>query len=150
MKAALGYGALAVGAGASTIGICALIAGWRLADPKLLRIGRRCVFVVFAASIAAAAVMEWALLDRDFSLRYVAENSARGTPTLFTITALWAALEGSILLWSVILGGYITFAALKFRRRATTRSSSWRPPPVWWSRCSSSRSCSGPPTPSPS
>ena len=118
MKAALGYGALAVGAGASTVGICALIAGWRLADPKLLRIGRRCVFVVFAASIAAAAVMEWALLDRDFSLRYVAENSARGTPTLFTITALWAALEGSILLWSVILGGYITFAALKFRRRA--------------------------------
>ena len=36
---------------------------------------------------------------------------------LYTITGLWAALEGSILLWSVILGGYLTFVAFKFRKR---------------------------------
>ena len=41
-----------------------------------------------------------------------------GTPLLFTITGLWAALEGSILLWALILGGYLTFVALKFRKRA--------------------------------
>ena len=62
--------------------------------------------------------MEWALLTHDFSLRYVAENNAIGTPLLYTITGLWAALEGSILLWAVILGGYLTFVALKFRKRA--------------------------------
>ncbi|HEX9466937.1 MAG TPA: heme lyase CcmF/NrfE family subunit, partial [Acidimicrobiia bacterium] len=118
MKAALGYGVIALGAGACVVGISASLAGLQMRDPLLLRIGRRCVFVVLGAAVAAAGVMEWALISHDFSLRYVAENNARGTPLLFTITGLWAALEGSILLWAVILGGYLTFVAYRFRRRA--------------------------------
>ncbi len=117
MKAAFGYAALALGAGACIVGISALIAGIRMHDAVLLRIGRRCVFVVLLAAVLAAAMMEWALISHDFSIRYVAENNARGTPLLFTITGLWASLEGSILLWGVILGGYLTFVAHKFRRR---------------------------------
>jgi cytochrome c-type biogenesis protein CcmF len=119
VKAVLGYAALAVGAGACVVGISALIAGVRMRDAMLLRLGRRCVFVVFGAAIAAAGVMEWALISHDFAIRYVAENNARGTPLLFTITGLWASLAGSILLWGVILGGYLTFVAWKFRARVT-------------------------------
>ena len=63
--------------------------------------------------------MEWALLTHDYSLRYVAENNARSTPLLFTITGLWAALEGSILLWILILAGYLAVTAYHFRRRAS-------------------------------
>src|SRR5215471_15205663 len=118
MKAALGYAALAIGAGACIVGISALIAGLRMRDGMLLRVGRRAVFVVLGAAIAAAGVMEWALISHDFSIRYVAENNARGTPLLFTITGLWAALAGSILLWTLILGGYLAFVTHKFRRRA--------------------------------
>src|SRR3954471_24286479 len=117
MKAALGYAAVAFGAGAAVFGICALLAGLQLRDEFLLRFGRRCVYVVLIAAIAAAGVMEWALVSHVFSLRYVAENNATGTPLLYTITGLWAALEGSILLWAVILGGYLTFIAFKFRKR---------------------------------
>jgi cytochrome c-type biogenesis protein CcmF len=117
VKAALGYTSLAIGASAAVVGICALIAGLRLHDSLLLRVGRRCVFVVLGAALAAAGIMEWALISHDFSLQYVAENNARGTPLLFTITGLWAALAGSILLWALILSGYLTFVALKFRRR---------------------------------
>jgi cytochrome c-type biogenesis protein CcmF len=87
-------------------------------DAMLLRVGRRAVFVVLGAALAAAGVMEWALISHDFSIRYVAENNARGTPLLFTITGLWAALAGSILLWAVILGGYLSLVVHKFRRRA--------------------------------
>src|SRR5262245_63169533 len=86
-------------------------------DAMLLRVGRRAVFVVLGAALAAAGVMEWALISHDFSIRYVAENNARGTPLLFSITGLWAALEGSILLWALILAGYLVFVARKFRRR---------------------------------
>jgi cytochrome c-type biogenesis protein CcmF len=118
VKAALGYASVAFGAGAAVIGITALLAGLQLRDATLLRFGRRCVYGVLFFAIAAAAVMEWALLSHDFSLRYVAENNATGTPLLYTITGLWAALEGSILLWAVILGGYLTFVAVKFRKRA--------------------------------
>ncbi|HEY3671016.1 MAG TPA: heme lyase CcmF/NrfE family subunit [Acidimicrobiia bacterium] len=117
MKAALGYAAVAFSGGAAVVGITALLAGLQLHDAFLLRFGRRCVYAVLIFAVAAAGVMEWALISHDFSLRYVAENNATGTPLLFTITGLWAALEGSILLWAVILGGYLTFVAFKFRKR---------------------------------
>jgi cytochrome c-type biogenesis protein CcmF len=118
VKAAFGYAAIAFGAGASVIGITALLAGLQLKDAALLRFGRRCVYGVLFFAVAAAGVMEWALLSHDFSLEYVARNNATGTPLLYTMTGLWAALEGSILLWAVILGGYLTFVAVKFRKRA--------------------------------
>ena len=113
MKAALGYGAVAFGTGISIIGITLLLAGLQLRDRTLLRFGRRCVFAVLFAAVAAAGVMEWALLSHDFSIRYVAENNSTSTPLLYTITGLWAALEGSILLWAVILGGYLTLRGLE-------------------------------------
>jgi cytochrome c-type biogenesis protein CcmF len=69
--------------------------------------------------------MEWALLTHDFSLRYVAENNARATPLLFTVTGLWAALEGSILLWTLVLGGYLAYMAHRFRARATDPVVAW-------------------------
>jgi cytochrome c-type biogenesis protein CcmF len=118
VKAALGYSAIAIGASASVVGIAALVAGLRMHDAMLLRVGRRAVFVVLGGALAAAGIMEWALISHDFSIRYVAENNARGTPLLFTITGLWAALAGSILLWALILGGYLAFVTHKFRRRA--------------------------------
>ena len=82
-----------------------------------MRSGRACVFVVLGGALVAVGAMEWALLSHDFSIRYVAENNARSTPTLFTITGLWAALEGSILLWVLILAGYLSFTAHRFRAR---------------------------------
>jgi cytochrome c-type biogenesis protein CcmF len=118
VKAALGYASVALGAGAAIVGITASLAGLQLRDQFLVRFGRRCVFAVLLAAVAATAVMEWALLSHDFSIRYVAENNATATPLLYTISGLWASLEGSIILWSLILAGYLAFAAVKFRTRA--------------------------------
>ena len=125
MRAALGVLALAVGTSAAVLGIATLGLGLRRGDERLLRNGRRYVFVVLAAAALAAAAMEWALLTHDFSIEYVAENNARATPLLFTITGLWAALEGSILLWALVLGGYLAFMARRFRERATDPLVAW-------------------------
>jgi cytochrome c-type biogenesis protein CcmF len=125
MKALLGIFALAVGASAAGLGIITLAVGLRRHDDRLLVLGRRFVFSVLLAALLAVGVMEWALLTHDFSLRYVAENNARATPLLFTITGLWAALEGSILLWALVLGGYLTFVAHRFRSRATDPLVAW-------------------------
>ncbi len=59
----------------------------------------------FAALLGAAACMEVALVTHDFSVAYVAEVGSRETPLLYTMASLWAALEGSILLWALMLGG---------------------------------------------
>ena len=94
-----------------------LLRGVLRGNTAALRQGRMCVFVVLVGAVVAVGAMEWALISHDFSIRYVAENNARATPLLFTITGLWAALEGSILLWVLMLGGYLSFVAHRFRRR---------------------------------
>ena len=64
------------------------------------------VIGLVAGAVLAMGALEFALLTDDFSLRYVAENHTRSTPLFFTITAGWAALEGSIVLWGLVLAGY--------------------------------------------
>ncbi|HEX7521768.1 MAG TPA: heme lyase CcmF/NrfE family subunit [Acidimicrobiia bacterium] len=125
MIAPLGYLALTVGMAGAISGISILAVGLRRHDTRLLRLGRVTVFVVLGAAVAAVAVMEWALITHDFSIKYVADNNARSTPLLFTITGLWAALEGSILLWVLILAGYLTAVAVKFRARVTDPLVAW-------------------------
>src|SRR5690242_9368733 len=125
MRAALGILGIALGGGASGVGVFLLGLGIKRQNLELIRAGRRCVFVVLGAAIVAVVAMEWALLSHDFSIKYVAENNARSTPLLFTITGLWAALEGSILLWVLILAGYIAVTAHRFRARLADPMVAW-------------------------
>ncbi len=45
-----------------------------------------------------------AFVEHDFSVRYVAENSNTALPLLYRMAAVWGAHEGSMLLWTCILG----------------------------------------------
>ena len=125
MKSALGYGAVTVGFFAALFGVLTLAVGLRRRDPRLLLSGRRFVAMVLAAAVVAALVMEWALLTHDFSIEYVAENHSRATPLLFTIASMWGALEGSILLWALVLAGYLAVTVRRFRDRAEDHLVAW-------------------------
>ncbi|MBQ1016819.1 heme lyase CcmF/NrfE family subunit [Micromonospora sp. D93] len=59
------------------------------------------------AAATACAVLEAALLRHDFSVRFVAENGGRHVPVYYTVTSLWSAMDGSLLLWLLVLGGYV-------------------------------------------
>ncbi len=79
---------------------------------KLVRLGA----VGFSlAMILANLVMVVALLKPDFSVQYVAQVGSRSTPFLFAIASLWSALEGSILFWGAVLGGYVLTYAFATR-----------------------------------
>lgn len=71
--------------------------------------------------LALVAVANWAMLtaivNNDFSVAYVAENSSRATPLFFKILSLWAADEGSLLLWNLVLAGIIAAVAYRFRSK---------------------------------
>src|SRR5438067_11380432 len=69
--------------------------------------------------------MEHALFANDFTLRYVANNHSKSTPLLFTIASLWSALEGSILLWALVLAGYLSVMGRHFRDRVTDPLVAW-------------------------
>ncbi|HEX5615008.1 MAG TPA: heme lyase CcmF/NrfE family subunit [Acidimicrobiia bacterium] len=125
MKSTLGTFLLALGGAASALGIASVALGLRTDEARWRRAGQRYVHLVLAAAVGAVAVMEWALLTHDFSIRYVAENVARATPTLYTVTALWGALEGSILLWALMLGVYLSLTVWRFRARADDPLVGW-------------------------
>jgi cytochrome c-type biogenesis protein CcmF len=53
-----------------------------------------------------------AFLNDDFSLKYVSQNSNTALPDHYKISAVWAAHEGSLLLWALILAGWTAAVAL--------------------------------------
>ncbi|NOR70115.1 MAG: c-type cytochrome biogenesis protein CcmF, partial [Methylomarinum sp.] len=62
--------------------------------------------------LLAYACLTYAFLVHDFSVAYVAHNSNTALPTLYLISGVWGAHEGSLLLWGLILSiwtGLIAF-----------------------------------------
>jgi cytochrome c-type biogenesis protein CcmF len=112
----LGTFALLLGLALSAYGMVAAAIGARTGRPALIESARRTAFALLATIVTVNAAMLVALLGDDFALRYVSENSSRATPTPFKVLALWAADDGSLLLWNLILAGYIAAVALRFRR----------------------------------
>ncbi len=70
------------------------------------------VLVLLGGAAVAFGALELGLVVNDFSIEYVANNNSRDTPLLFTIASGWAALEGSIVLWGLVLAGY-TYVAFR-------------------------------------
>ena len=64
----------------------------------------------------AFAVLAHAFLANDFSVLYVAQHGNTALPTLYKISAVWGAHEGSLLLWVFILSGWMLAVALLSRR----------------------------------
>ena len=117
----LGTFALLLGLALSAYGVVAAAVGARTGHLALIESARRTAFALLATIVTVNVAMLVALLGDDFALRYVSENSSRATPTLFKVLSLWAADDGSLLLWNLILAGYIAAVALRFRRfRPTT------------------------------
>ena len=56
-------------------------------------------FVAFAFGC-----LTWSFLQSDFSVAYVANHSQLALPTVYKISAVWGAHEGSLLLWILLMG----------------------------------------------
>ena len=125
LNAAVGRGAILLGVLTCLAGIAITIAGIRRHDQRALKSTIRYAYVVFAAGLLAFLIMERALITRDFSLLYVQEHGSRDTPFLYNVTTLWSALEGSILLWILVLSGFTAAVARKFRARVGDELLAW-------------------------
>jgi len=108
----LGNAALLLALAFSLWGVIGGAIGAIRRDARLLTSARMAAYATFLAMTAAVAVMEIALLTDDFSVSYVAETSRSTSPTWVKVVTLWAALEGSLVLWGWLLSGY--WALLSF------------------------------------
>ena len=114
----VGSGALVVAFVAAVVGAVAAAIGGRTGRAALVESAQHAALVVAFILTGCLLLLAYAFLTFDFSVRYVAMNTSLGTPFYYRITAVWGALEGSIMLWAWMLALYTLVVMLRHRRNA--------------------------------
>jgi cytochrome c-type biogenesis protein CcmF len=125
VNAALGRFGVSLGLATSLFAVVMLAWGLRKNRDDLLRLGGVLVWFALGGAALAFVAMERALIVNDTTLKFVADNGSSKTPFPFNVATLWSALEGSILLWTLILTGYLALVARKFRNRLADPLVAW-------------------------
>jgi cytochrome c-type biogenesis protein CcmF len=92
------------------------VGGWKR-NAFLIASGERAVYAICALVTVASAVIVTALVTSDFRFVYAASHSNRAMPVLYKFAAWWGGQEGSLLLWSWLLGCYSAVVVFTNRRR---------------------------------
>jgi cytochrome c-type biogenesis protein CcmF len=74
------------------------------------------VQLILSGSVIAMVALVLALMTNDFSVSYVANHHASTTPFPFNVASAWGALEGSIVLWGLVLSVFTWLVYRKYRR----------------------------------
>ncbi|MDJ0791262.1 MAG: cytochrome c-type biogenesis CcmF C-terminal domain-containing protein [Acidimicrobiia bacterium] len=114
MIATLGTLSILTALGAS---FAVAVQGFRHRSDGDRRAVRTPVLVLAGAALAAFVFLELGILVHDFSIAYVANNTATTTPFVFLFAAGWAALEGSIVLWGLVLAAFVALVWLRLSDR---------------------------------
>ena len=113
----LGHLAVVIGLLATLYAAGAFIVAGRRGDRVVFASARRAVLAAFALAALASVAMVISLLSHDFSVNYVVRNNATTTPLFYSIISLWAALEGSILFWTLLASGWAALLLHRYRDR---------------------------------
>ena len=91
------------------------LAGAALGAPRLMALARPAARTQALLVALAFACLAWAFVSSDFSVQNVASNSNSELPLQYRFAATWGSHEGSLLLWTLMLGGW-SFAVSLFSR----------------------------------
>ena len=80
--------------------------------------GTRAMFAAAGFTVLAAAALVSAFVSHDFSLAYVAGHSSRSLTGPYLVSALWSGMEGSLLLWALLLMVFAAVALHQGRRKS--------------------------------
>ena len=72
-------------------------------DAALMAVARPAAVGQLAFVVFAFGCLSWSFLQSDFSVLYVASNSHLALPDIYKFSAIWAAHEGSLLLWILLM-----------------------------------------------
>lgn len=84
-------------------GFLASVAAARLRHRRLYLSAKMALTSTMVLAVIASGVLMYSLFARDFSIAYVMKNSSTDLPALYTFTAFWSSLEGSHMLWTLLL-----------------------------------------------
>ncbi len=125
MNVALGRAGVTLGLAAAVLGAITVAYGLVRKRPDLVKLSKAYAALILIGAVLSVVAMERALITRDFTVKYVADNGSSTTPALYNFATLWGALEGSIILWSTILAGYLVAVVVKFRKRLADPLVGW-------------------------
>jgi len=111
----LGNLALAFGFVFTALGLALAGFAWWAKDGRYVEAAKRAALFSLLAALLAFGALEWALLTDDFSIVYTVKNHSTKSPLWVKFATLWAALEGSILLWATFQALYTFLAARRMR-----------------------------------
>ncbi len=80
--------------------------GIRKRDKRMHEAGKRAVFIGSIFIIISSISLIYLLIIKDFEVEYVASYTSKKLPLLYSISAFWAGMEGSMLFWVLILCVY--------------------------------------------
>ncbi len=89
--------------------ISSVIAG-RMRHRRLFRSARVASTLSAVSCLVASLILWFLLFQHDYSVAYIFKNSSNDLPPIFRITAFWSSLEGSHMLWTLLLSIYSTVA----------------------------------------
>ena len=81
-------------------------------DAAMMNVGRSAAAGQFVFVAVAFGCLTWAFITSDFSVLYVANHSQLSLPTLYKVSAVWGAHEGSLLLWIFVLAIWTVAVAM--------------------------------------
>ena len=82
----------------------------------LVSSSRNAILATFLCLLLSSFILWNSLLLHDFSLQYVYEHSSTDMPPWYLLTSFWSALEGSHLLWTLLLSFWISVSLIKIRK----------------------------------
>ena len=104
MIAELGHFALILALLVSVVQAVSSLAGAARGSRAWMAMARPAARVQCALVALAFGTLVWCFATNDFSVRYVAANSNSALPMVYRLAAVWGGHEGSMLLWTLMLG----------------------------------------------
>ena len=125
LNGALGHAGLLLLLAAATVGALSTGLAIVTGNQRAVRQAPVYAWLIVAGAVLAVFAMQRALEMRDYSLAYVQQVGSSTTPGFYNVAAMWSALEGSILLWVLVLAGFTAAVAWRFRSRADDVLVAW-------------------------
>ncbi len=112
--------------GTVTLLIAFIVAGYAVASGIVGNLQRRrrlvassvySLFGFFGLMSLASALMVYAFVTHDYTIKYVSKYSDTSMPLSYKITAYWGGLDGSLMFWVAVLSAFAAIAVWVNRRR---------------------------------
>ncbi len=88
-------------------------------NQNLVNAAKKTLAVTSAQSIAAFIILAVLFIQKDYSVRFIAEHASNDLPVFYLLSAVWSGMNGSLLLWNLILSILTLFVLFQYKRKPT-------------------------------